>query len=76
MTASHTYGSAASYNATVTVTDKDGGEDAKSVVSGFKAYNTPSGILAPINTTGTRSPSRSAAPCRSRSPSRVATATR
>ncbi|MGD8200746.1 PxKF domain-containing protein [Ornithinimicrobium sp. W1679] len=51
---SRTFTAAGTYSATVTVTDDDLGSDSESV-SGVRAYNTPSVIQAPINTTGTRS---------------------
>lgn len=51
---SRTFTSAGSYDATVTVTDDDGGADSEGV-TGVRAYNTPSAIMEPINTTGTRS---------------------
>lgn len=50
----HTYGAAGSYVASVTVTDDDGGSDAANAAA-FKANNTPSAILQPINNGGTRS---------------------
>lgn len=49
-----TFTAAGTYSGTVTVTDDNGGTDAEGV-SGVRAYNTPTSILAPINTTGTRS---------------------
>ncbi len=49
-----TFTAAGTYSATVTVTDDDSGSDSE-LVPGVRAYNTPSTILAPINTTGTRS---------------------
>lgn len=51
---SHTYATAGTYNGSITVTDDDGGSDVESL-TGVRAFNTPSTILAPINTTGTRS---------------------
>lgn len=51
---SRTFTAAGTYSAMVTVTDDDGGSDSETV-SGIRAYNTPSTILAPINTTGSRS---------------------
>jgi hypothetical protein len=53
-TANHSYAAAGTYGAAVTVTDDDGGSDLKSL-SSFKAYNTPSAILQPINSGGNRS---------------------
>jgi hypothetical protein len=53
-TASHTYTAAGTYSASVTVTDDDGGADTEAVTS-FKAHNSPSAILQPINSTGARS---------------------
>jgi hypothetical protein len=53
VTGQHAYTAAGAYTATVTVTDDDGGSGTAS--TGFTAYNTPSSILAPINTGGTRS---------------------
>jgi len=53
-TASHTYAGAGTYAASVTVTDDDGGSDIESLGS-FKAYNTPSAILQPINSGANRS---------------------
>lgn len=49
-----TFTSAGSYNGTIYVTDDDGGEGGLPF-TGVRAYNTPSSILAPINTSGTRS---------------------
>lgn len=49
-----TFPAAGTYSAQVTVTDDDGGAD-MATVSGVRAYNSPSAILAPINTAGTRS---------------------
>lgn len=54
VTGSHTYQSAGTYTATVTVRDDDAGVGTANG-SEFSAYNTPSAILAPINTGGTRS---------------------
>jgi hypothetical protein len=54
-TAGHKYAVAGTYNGSVTVTDDDGGSDAETLDSFFKAYNTPSAILQPINSGGTRS---------------------
>jgi hypothetical protein len=53
--ASHAYTAAGIYSATVTVNDDDGGSDSESSSNTFRVdYNT-SGILQPINMTGTRS---------------------
>lgn len=54
VTGSHSYAAAGTYNASVTVTDDDGGSDASDVAA-FKANNTPSAILQPINSSSTRS---------------------
>lgn len=51
---SRSFSAAGTYSATVTVTDDDLGSESEDV-TGIRAYNTPSTILAPINTTGTRS---------------------
>lgn len=51
---SRTFTTAGTYSATVTVTDDDLGADSEAI-SGVRAYNTPSTVLAPINTTGSRS---------------------
>lgn len=53
VTGSHTYPAAGSYTATVTVRDDDGGTGSNT--GAFTAFNTPSNILAPINTNGSRS---------------------
>jgi hypothetical protein len=53
--ASHTYATAGTYSGSVTVTDDDGGSDLETLGSFFKANNTPSAILQPINSSGTRS---------------------
>ncbi len=53
--ASHTYAAAGTYSGSVTVTDDDGGSDSESLASYFRAYNSPSAILQPINSSGTRS---------------------
>lgn len=45
---------AGTYSAIVTVTDDDGGADAEGVTD-VRAYNRPSAVMAPINTSGTRS---------------------
>ena len=50
----HTFATAGTYTANVTVTDDDGGADTE-LVTGARAYNAPSGLLAPITTTGIRS---------------------
>lgn len=52
--ATHKYATAGTYSGSVTVTDDDGGSDAETV-SALRAYNTPSAILQPINSSGTRS---------------------
>ena len=52
--ATHKYAAAGTYSGSVTVTDDDGGSDAETV-SALRAYNTPSAILQPINSSGTRS---------------------
>jgi hypothetical protein len=49
-----TFTAAGSYNATVTVTDDDGGSDAEGI-TGVRAYNTANAIMQPINSAGTRS---------------------
>ncbi len=54
-----TFTAAGSYSATVTVTDDDhsatvNGQDTEAV-AGVRAYNVPSAIMEPINTSGTRS---------------------
>lgn len=49
-----TFPAAGTYSAVVTVADDDGGSDTETV-SGVRAYNKPSTIMEPINTTGTRS---------------------
>lgn len=51
----HSYGTAGSYSATVTVTDDDGGAGSLASPLSLRAYNTPSAILQPINASGTRS---------------------
>ncbi len=51
----HTYSAAGTYNGTITVTDKDGGVGSSNALAGARAYNQPSAIMEPINTTGTRS---------------------
>lgn len=53
VTGSHTYASAGAHTISVTVNDDDGGTDSNT--ASFTAYNTPSNILQPINTTGQRS---------------------
>ncbi|WP_445263323.1 thrombospondin type 3 repeat-containing protein [Pseudokineococcus sp. 5B2Z-1] len=67
-----TFTSAGTYAATVTVTDDDGGAGSASTASAFTTGGTPSTILQPINTTGTRSSLSRAAASPSRSPSRTA----
>jgi hypothetical protein len=54
VTGSHSYAAAGTYNVSVTITDDDGGSDASDAAA-FKANNTPSAILQPINAGGTRS---------------------
>lgn len=49
-----TFTAAGSYDATVSVTDDDGGVGSKDVTD-IRAYNTPSAIMQPINSTGSRS---------------------
>ncbi|MEU4604538.1 PxKF domain-containing protein [Kribbella sp. NPDC023972] len=49
----HTYGANGTYTIGVSVTDDDGGNDAATAT--FATKNTPSAILQPINSTGTRS---------------------
>jgi hypothetical protein len=51
---SRTFTAAGTYSATVRVTDDDGGYDTENV-SDVRAFNTPSAIMQPINTTGSRS---------------------
>ncbi len=55
VTGSHAYTQAGTYTAAVTVRDDDGGSHTKSAPAGFTTFNTPSVIMQPINTTGTRS---------------------
>jgi hypothetical protein len=50
----HTFASAGTYTADVTVTDDDGGADTETATD-LRGFNTPSGLLAPITTAGTRS---------------------
>lgn len=52
---SHTYNAAGTYTAEVTVTDDDGGVGSGSAPSGFTTSNTPSQIMQPINSSGSRS---------------------
>jgi PKD domain/Thrombospondin type 3 repeat len=52
---SHTYTAAGTYTVGVTVTDDDHGSDSKSAATGFTTKNTPSSILQPINSAGSRS---------------------
>jgi len=52
---SHTYAQNGTYNATVTVTDDDGGEDSATSTAGFATKNTASALMQPINAAGTRS---------------------
>jgi hypothetical protein len=49
----HTYGANGTYTIGVSVTDDDGGNDTAGAT--FATQNTPSAILQPINSTGTRS---------------------
>jgi PKD repeat protein len=51
----HTYAAGGPYTISVTVTDNDGGTSAASTSTAFSLLYTTSGILQPINTTGTRS---------------------
>ena len=55
VTGTDTYPAAGTYTASVTVTDDDLGSATQAASNAFPAYNTPSSILQPINTTGTRS---------------------
>jgi PKD repeat protein len=55
VTGSHTYSSAGTYTAAVTVTDDNAGTDTESAAAGFDTMNTPSAIMQPINAAGTRS---------------------
>ncbi len=55
VTGSYTYAAAGTYTASVTVTDDDLGTHTQSAASAFKANNTPSAIMEPINASGTRS---------------------
>lgn len=51
----HSYATAGTYNGTITVTDDDLGRGTSAALTGARAFNTPSAILQPINSTGTRS---------------------
>jgi hypothetical protein len=55
VTGSHTYTAAGTYTIGIAVTDDDGGMGSKNATSGFATLNTPSSIMQPINSTGTRS---------------------
>jgi hypothetical protein len=50
----HTFAAAGTYNGSATVTDDDNGSGS-APLTGLRAYNTPSGILQPINLSGQRS---------------------
>lgn len=53
VTATQSFAAAGSYPITVVVADDDGGSDTEAVT--HRVYNTPTGILQPINGTGPRS---------------------